>query len=271
LNAEVVWSAESVTLKAVSFDALGGRFVASGSFGVADDSQFPLDLGVRATNVDVNELAAYANLTARYSWEGRLSMNAQFHGKGRNWNELRQNLAGKGSAELSSGVIKNFNLAGAVLSDVNGLPGLVNLSAAGSAPANKIIMTKRDTIFDKLDASFAVEKGRISSRDLTWITHDYTVLGEGWIDFDRSTRWNATLVMSPTFSQAIAQEHANARFLLDRNGRLVVPFRVDGRVWRPQIKPDVRRLAENIQRGLLGRDSTPRRSAVEEQQKRKRK
>ncbi|MGH7844754.1 MAG: AsmA-like C-terminal region-containing protein, partial [Candidatus Binatia bacterium] len=272
LNAEVVWSATSITLKKLSLEALGGDFAASGSFGISDSNRLPLDVGLRVRNLDLNRLPVSGYFNSSYSLEGRLSIDAQFHGNGSSWNELGRSLTGKGSAQLSSGVLRNFNLAGAVLSDVNGLPGVVNLVADGNAAENEAILAKRDTFFDSLEASFSVEKGRLSTQDLVWRTDDYTALGEGWIDLDRSTRWNATLVMAPGFSQLVAQEHRNIRFLLDRNGRLVVPFRVEGTVRRPQIKPDVKRLAEVIQRGLLGRDSAPRRSAVPKpQQQKKRK
>jgi hypothetical protein len=269
LNAEVVWSAESITVKALSVEALGGDFAASGSFGISDRNRLPLDVGVRVRNLDVNRLPANGYFNSPYSLEGRLSIDARFHGKAGSWNEIRQSLTGKGKANLSSGVLRNFNLAGAVLSNVNGLPGVVNLVAAGNAAENEIILAKRDTVFNSLEASFAVEKGRLSTRDFNWKTDDCTAFGEGWIDLDRSMRWNATLVMSPGFSQIVAQEHGNIRYLLDRNGRLVVPFRVEGTLRRPQIKPDIKRLAEVIQRGLLGRAPAPRRSAATGPQEKK--
>jgi hypothetical protein len=75
--------------------------------------------------------------------------------------------------------------------------------------------------------------------------------------------------MEPGFSKALADEHRNVRYLLDRSGRLVIPFRAEGTVPRVQMKPDVRRLTESIQKGLLGLDAPSRQRGTPAQQKRK--
>jgi AsmA-like C-terminal region/AsmA family len=269
LNVEAEWSAQAIKLRKLSFESLGGSLVANGRLGTSENGHLPFDLIARTSNLDLTNVMKYNLFNLPYSVDGSLSVDVELHGKGGSWNETRQTLMGKARLELSRGTLKNFNLAGQVLTDVNGLPGVVNLASAITAVEKELVLENKDTVFDSLEASFAVEAGRFSTKNLTWVTKDYTVTGEGWIDLNRATRWNATLVMQADFSKAVAQEHKNVRFLLDRSGRLVIPFRAEGTVPHVQVKPDVRRLTESIQKGLLGLDSPPRQRGAAAQQKRR--
>jgi hypothetical protein len=60
-------------------------------------------------------------------------------------------------------------------------------------------------------------------------------------------------LMSPQFTQELVQEFKNARYLVDRRGRLVVPFRVEGKLPRVQAKPDLQKLAQQMQKGFVPR------------------
>jgi hypothetical protein len=268
LNVEAQWSAAAIKLRKLSFESLGGSLVANGNLGTSENSR-PFDLTARISNLDLKNVPKYNLFNFPYSVDGSLGVAVELHGKAGSWTEMRQTLAGKAQLELSRGTVKNFNLAGQILSGVNGLPGVVNLAAAGTTAEKELVLGKKDTVFDRLEASFLIAGGRFSTRNLTWVTGDYTVTGEGWIDLDRATRWNATLVMQPGFSKVLADEHRNVRFLLDRSGRLVIPFRAEGTVPRVQMKPDVRRLTESIQKGLLGLDASSRQRGTPAQQKRK--
>ncbi|HWP59871.1 MAG TPA: AsmA-like C-terminal region-containing protein [Candidatus Acidoferrales bacterium] len=261
LSADLVWADGDLGIKRLSLEAMGGRLSVDGRLGLADAKRTALDLAVRVKDLDLKEFFAYGYLTPAYPLEGLLSMDGRFYGSGSNWEELRRSLTGKGKVELRSGTLRNFNLAASVLTNLEGLPG-VNLVAAGSAPEKDRILAKTDTVFEALGGAFAIEKEKLTVRSLVWRAEDYTAFGDGWIDRDRHTRWEATLVMSPAFSRIVARERGNARFLLDRSGRLVVPFRIEGTLRRPQIKPDVRRLAEIIRNGLLGREPAPRASTT---------
>ena len=70
-------------------------------------------------------------------------------------------------------------------------------------------------------------------------TPDYTVTGAGWFALDRSTRWNGLLVLSLRLTQEIQRDFRWIRHLLDRRGRLAIPFRIEGNI------PDVRIRIEN--------------------------
>jgi hypothetical protein len=145
-----------------------------------------------------------------------------------------------------------------------------NVSAAAKArlPAALIELAKpNDTQFETLEANFTIDKGRFISDDLIVTMADYTVTGAGWFDLDRSTRWNGQLVLSPRLTQEIQRDLRWIRRLLDRRGRLAIPFRIEGKI------PDVRIRIENrnLTQALRGtpsrerdRDSTDDRPAKEE-------
>jgi hypothetical protein len=79
-------------------------------------------------------------------------------------------------------------------------------------------------------------------------TPEYTVTGAGWFALDHSTRWNGLLVLSPRLTQEIQRDFRWIRHLLDRRGRLAIPFRIEGTI--PDIK--IRIENRNLSQAFLG-------------------
>jgi AsmA-like C-terminal region len=271
LNSEVEMSAQTINVRRLSFESFGGGFSATAMMAGPEISERPFTLSAKITNLEVKKLLDFSAFKPPYALDGLLSLEAQLRGQGGSWTEVTQTLSGTGSARLLGGSLKNFNMAEAVLANVNSLPGIVQLVSKEPLVQQALALTKKDTEFDSLEAAFTLKGRKLNIEDLIWVVDDYTVKGDGWITGDRNTKWTALLVMSPAVSQSIVQEHRNVRFLLDRRARLTVPFRVEGKLPRLEIKPDVKRLAESIQRGLIRRNPppSPPRRATREKKRRK--
>lgn len=250
LQGEVSWTPGGASIKGLSLQALGGTIRADGSWEEKSRESQRLALSARIEGMDLKSFVSQKFPRFKDHVAGKLNLNAKLRAEGKN-DSLWQEMRGEGETEIRDGIVKDVNLPGRVLGKVTGLPGIPQLLAAPLPARYRSVLDGRDTPFQKLAASFRVAERRIYARELVLATPEYTVQGEGWLGFDRSMRWAAELVMSPQFAQAIVKQHRNARYLLDRHGKLAVPFRVEGTLPQMQPKPDTQWLAEQIQRGLV--------------------
>lgn len=253
LKGDLAWLSNGFSFKNLAFQALGGTFRANGAWETRSDNFIRLTLEPNIEAMDLKALVSQKFPNFKDQIEGQLNFRGKLRGEGANGAALQENLQGEAATQVRSGAIKNFNLVERVLSKVTGLPGVPNLISSRMPARYNTLLQRRDTLFNTLDASFTVKQGRIYSDDLSLVTPDYSIHGEGWIGFDKTTQWNAALVMSAQFTQDLMKEHRNVRYMVDRQGRLAVPFRLEGTLPHIQARPDLQGLAEAIQRGGLQR------------------
>jgi len=251
LKGDLAWLPTGLSFKNLSFQALGGTLRANGSWETRPDDSVQLALDSNIEAMDLNALLSQKFPNFKDHIEGQLYFKARLRGESKNSAAWQDSLEGEGATQVRGGSFKNFNLVERVLSKVTGLPGVPNLISSRVPTRYSALFQRKDTPFETLAATFAVKQGRIYSDDLSLVTPDYSVRGEGSIGFDGTTKWDATLAMSAQFTQELLKEHKNARYMVDRQGRLAVPFRLDGTLPYVQARPDLQRLAEGIQKGLL--------------------
>lgn len=254
LRADIAWSPKNLSFKNLSFQALSGSLRANGSWKTGDESAQRLDFASQIESMDLKALLSQKFPKFKDHIEGRVDFRAQLRAETQNGTSLQEKVTGEGETQVRGGALRDFNIVEQVLSKVGGLPGISKLSSR-LLPRYSAVLNRRDTPFETLQATFVVEQERIRTDNLILATADYTINGEGWIGFDKTTKWNAVLVMSPQFTQDLMQEHRNVRYMVDRQGRLAVPFRLEGTLPNVQAKPDVRALGETLQRGLLRKGS----------------
>ena len=185
--------------------------------------------------------------------QGQLGGRGQFVLTSPNGASGQNALKGSGEATVQNGVIKDFNLVSQLLLRGSG----ATVSAESTArlpPGFAKLLTRSDTVFDSLKADFIVEAERIRTDNLVIQTPDYMVTGAGWIGFDRTTKWNGLIVLSPRLTQDVQRDVRLLRFLLDRRGRLTITFRVDGTIPNVRIRLDNRALAQTLRGGAPARD-----------------
>ena len=253
LNGNLAWLANGFSFKNLSFQALGGTLRANGAWESRPDGSQRLTLEPTIEAMDLKALLSQKFPNFKDQIEGQLNVKARLWGESKNGAALQDSLQGEGTAQVRGGSLKNYNLVERVLTKITGLPGVPNLISSRMPTRYNTLFQRRDTLFETLGATFSVQQGRIYSEDLHLATPDYSISAEGWVGFDKTMKWNATLAMSPQFTRDLMQEHRNVRYMVDRQGRLAVPFRLEGTLPYVQAKPDLQGLAETIQRGLLQR------------------
>jgi uncharacterized protein involved in outer membrane biogenesis len=259
LRGEIAWSSGNWSFKNLSLQVLSGTLRGAGNWDTGPNNSQRMALATRIESVDLKSLLTQKFPKFKDNIEGWLNLNAKLRGASTNGATIGDNLQGEGDTQVRDGTLKDFNLIQLVLSKISAVPGMSNLVSSRTSPRYSSMLQSRDTPFDTLAATFTVEQGRIRSKDFYMAAPDYSIYGEGSVGFDKSIRWNATLTMSTQFSQELMQEQKNVRYLLDRQGRLAIPFRLEGTLPRVQAKPDIPKLAEAIQRGFLkrGRERSP--------------
>lgn len=246
------WSAAGLRFKDLTFRAAEGWFRSEGSQSAAAP-KIPGRLnGVTEIKAaDLRPLLASFLPLLKDRLDGNLSGRAQYDMTFNDGGATAQSLKVAGETTIQRGVIKGFNLLSQLL--LRGSGSKVSTEAKARLPAALIDLAQHnDTQFDALKANFTVDKGRISTDNLIVSTPDYTVTGAGWFALDRTTRWNGLLVLSPRLTQEIQRDYRWIRHLLDRRGRLAIPFRIDGTI------PDVRIRIENRNLSQALRGSQPR-------------
>lgn len=268
LKGELAWLPNGFSFKNLSFQALSGTFRAAGAWESEPENSVRLVLEPNIEGMELKALLAQRFPAFKDHIEGQLNLRAKLRSESKNGSSLYEGVAGEGATQVRAGSLKDFNVVERVLTKVAGLPGISSLISSRIPARYSPLFQRRDTPFDTLAATFTLKEGRIYSDDLLLSTPDYSISAGGWIGFDKTMKWNATLIMSPQFTQDLLQEHRNARYLLDRQGRLAVPFRLEGMLPNIQAKPDLSGLAEVIQKGLLRR-GTERALGGEKEQKTK--
>lgn len=253
LGGEFVRFPGGLTFENLSFQALKGTLLADGAWEAAVESSQRLTLDVKIEAVDLRSLLSQKLPKFKDHIEGRLNFKGRLRGSGKNGSALQAKLQGEGKTEVLGGSLKDFNLVEQVLSKVTGLPGISNLVSSRLPSRTSMLFKRRDTPFDTLAATFTVQQGRIHTKDLFLATPDYNISGEGWVGLDKTMKWKATLVLSPQLTQELIEEHKNIRYIVDRQGRLAIPFRLEGALPNVKAKPDLKGFVEAIQKGLLQR------------------
>lgn len=253
LHGEISWSSGNLSFRNVSLQALSGTLRGAGGWETGAENSQRLALEPHIENVDLKPLLVQKFPGFKEHIDGRLNLNAKLLAASRNGVSLQDDMQGQGDTQVLNGTLKDFNLVELVLSNIKGLPGMSDLVSSRFSSRYSAMFQRSDTPFNSLTATFAIDKGRILSKDFHMATPDYSVYGDGWVGFDKSMKWNATLVMSSQFTRELMQEHRNVRYVLNRQGRLAIPFRLEGTLPRVQAKPDVQKLAEVIQQGFLAK------------------
>ena len=252
LRSAFSWSTEGLTFKELTFRAAQGWFRSDGvRTAVAAENIGHLKGASEIKSADLEPLLASFMPLLKDRLNGSLNGKVRYDVTLADGASMAQSLKANGETAIQHGVIKGFNLLSQLL--LRGSGSSVSAVAKARLPPALIELAKSDdTRFDSLNSTFTVDKGRFSTDNLIVSTADYTVTGAGWFALDRTTRWNGLLVLSPRLTQEIQRDFRWIRYLLDRRGRLAIPFRIEGKI------PDVRIRIENRNLSQAFRGSQPR-------------
>ncbi|MGH7853488.1 MAG: AsmA-like C-terminal region-containing protein [Candidatus Binatia bacterium] len=254
LRADIALAPNGLTFRNLRAQTLNGRLRSDGFWPANGVRAQKLQFFSQVDAVDVRALLAQVFPPLRDRFEGRLNGHAQFHVNTSDSANRKNALKGFGEASLQQGTIKDFNLVSQLL--LKGSGSAVSAAAMSRVPPGfAALFSRPDTPIDSLKANFTLDQKRVSTEDLVLTTPDYTITGAGWVGFDRATRWNGLLVLSPRLTQEVQRDYRIIRYLLDRRGRLAIGFRIDGEIPNITIRLDNHALAQALRTGTAPRGS----------------
>ena len=250
LQADITWSPKGTSFNNLSLQAFDGLLHVDGYWPAAVEPPQQFTVKSRAESVQLESLLKQRFPQFRNRIEGKLNLRGQFEGETQNGAALTETLHGSGESLIHQGTIRGFNLIAKIL------PG--GDTGSSRFPASLAALVDRpDTPFDTLKGNFKIEGQRIRTDDLLLVTPDYTISGAGWVAFDKTTQWNGVLVISPRITQELQREYKLIRYLLDRRGRLAIPFRADGKFPQVNVRPENRAAAQVFRRSFPQKAGEP--------------
>src|SRR6266550_1288672 len=252
LRADITLTAMGLTFKNLSAQVLNGVLRSDGYWASVGGHSRQLEFYSKVDAVQMRPLITQLLPPLQGRLEGQLSGHAQLDAAAADGASIKDVLKGSGEASVQQGVIKDFNLVTQLLLGGSGASG-PSTSTARLPTVFADLIERPDTAFDSLKTNFTVEQKRVSTENLVIITPDYTITGAGWIGFDRSTKWNGLLILSPRLTQEFQRDYRIIRYLLDRRGRLAISFRLEGKIPDVRIRLDNRVLAQALRGGSSGR------------------
>jgi uncharacterized protein involved in outer membrane biogenesis len=251
LQGDVIWSPQGIDFKNLTLSALDGKLRSDGHWSSGTEQPERLTLTPYIESMDVGAFLRQKFPQLKNRVDGQLNFRGQFDVAAHNGATVAESLQGSGESVIHQGTIQDFNLLTRII------PGGGDAASSKGTPrlpeSLAELVNRRDTPFEILKASFKVDQKRVRTEDLLLVTPDYTITGTGWVGFDRTTQWNGLLVLSPRITQELQREYKLIRHLLDRRGRLSVPFRAEGKFPKVKLKPENRALAQVLRRGLSPR------------------
>ena len=252
LRCDVALSAAGLTFKNLALQTLNGTFRSDGNWASNGENSRRLQMSSQVDALDLRGLIAQWIPQLKDRIEGQLNGSAQFDAAATNGAGMMGALKGSGEASIRRGVIRNFNLVSHLLLRGSGS----SVSAASMSrlsPGFAGLAQRPDTPFESLKANFAIDQRRIHTDNLIITTPDYTITGAGWLGFDRSTKWNGLIVLSPRLTQDVQRDYRIIRYLLDRRGRLGIAFVIEGKIPDVKIRLENRALAQALRGGSTAR------------------
>jgi uncharacterized protein involved in outer membrane biogenesis len=256
LQADITWSPKGISFKNLSLQAFDGLVHADGYWPAAVEPPQRFTLKSQTESIQLESLLKQKFPQLKNRIEGKLNFRGQFEAATQNGPIVTRTLQGSGESVIHHGTIQDFNLIAKIIPGGGG----DSASSAGSSrlPASLAVLVDRPyTPFDTLKANFKVEGQRIRTDDVLLVTPDYTITGAGWVGFDRTSQWNGLLVLSPRITQELQREYKLIRYLLDRRGRLTIPFRVDGKFPNVTVRPENRAVAQVFRRSFPQKAGEP--------------
>ena len=157
---------------------------------------------------------------------------------------MKPTLKGNGNLTLTNGKLIGVNVGGQALKKVQHLPAIGKLVPDAVVKNHPELFSNPDTDIQLASLTFVLEGPRITSHDIKAQTVDYNLLGDGWFDMDKNIDLAARIVLAPQFSKELIEQKQEVAFIANKDGQIVIPLQVVGRLPKPQVLPNVTELAQ---------------------------
>jgi uncharacterized protein involved in outer membrane biogenesis len=252
LGTNLVVENKIASIRGLRVTALSGSLQAEGEY--AFNNPTPrFSLVSKAQGLDLRELYRSFDPKSSRDIQGRLNADIKVFGSGKEWNEIKPSLRGQGQAEVLQGALLDFNIADNVLSSITGIPGLTSFINPQIRKKYPETFESKDTEFKELKGLFDLADARMNVKDLRIVAADYTVQGNGWVDFDKRADFQAVLLLSQRLSADLGRSTREVTYMFNNQNQVEVPFALSGTLPKLRARPDAGHIGKMVQRGFLRR------------------
>ena len=246
LNVRAVVTPTAIEIPQLHGSAFDGSFDLSGACSQAPNG--PLRLTGDLRRMSLAKLLALRGGRPAIAIEGDAAIRVDLSGQ--LTADVARTLRGTLAADVKHGRLRDFNLAREVLEHVAGLPGLTQMLSGRVKPKYSRLLTATDTRFEQAKATLRIADGRANTDDLSLAADDFAVRAAGWFNLDRAIDMTGSLMMSQRFSDDVVADVTAAKYIVDDNRQLAIPFRLRGKLGDAKPKPDEHALTEMLDRAL---------------------
>ncbi|HWO42026.1 MAG TPA: AsmA-like C-terminal region-containing protein, partial [Candidatus Eisenbacteria bacterium] len=225
--------------------AFDGSLAAKGRYDLRDATpRFTAVTTVKG--MDLTQLLNALAPSAAANIRGRLNLDLDVAGAGKEWEVAQKTLKGQGKVQVIDGALLNFNIADSVLSGT-----LIQLIPGDIKTKYPEIFTAKDTEFKQLAGSATIANGRAYTNDLVIAAAEFETRPKGWFAFDQTVDFSGPLLFSTRLSQDIIGRAREMKNLANEQGRILIPYTLAGKLPGAKPRPDLGYIARAMQKGFI--------------------
>ncbi len=160
-------------------------------------------------------------------------------------------VSGSGAMVMKDGILKGFNIANQVMSNIDGLPFISGNLRKRVPPEFEKYFSSPDTVVRELSAKFAISKGVIQLSELILMADIFSLTSQGSVAIEGKLDLKATIAFAPDLSNAITARVLEMKPLLNKEGRLAFPLLVKGTAPAVVVLPDLTDIAQRAAVGTV--------------------
>ena len=249
LQTDIAWTPEAVSFKDLRMEAFNGELRMGGSWNDSAEQARHIWLMPSLEAVSLKGILRQLAPQLKDRFDGKLDFSGEFDASAVADGTLREAWKGSGAVLIREGTIKDFNLIARLF-----YRGAQQARDGASQDVGRNLpaaVEREDTPVQELRTTVAVERQRIRTEDLSFLTQEYSINGAGWIGLDGTIQWNGILAFSPLITRELQREYSAIRYFVDRKGRLAIAFRLEGKLPNIRVRPESRALAQAMRWGGL--------------------
>lgn len=252
MDGEINMRGSVLNLEDISFRFLNGQMKAKGYYDMSKTTpSFNFNTSVQGLNI-TNLIKTLFTSESEHI-EGVTNLSLNISGKGSTWEQISNSLNGLGNMELTEGRFRDFNLAEEVLTGLTGIQGLSNLISSEIENKYPEIFKTTSTVFYNMKTPIKIVNGRINFNELLLRSSNYLVKGDGWLSLNKKVKASGFLTLAESLSEDLASRIELVKYLNDEQGRVKIPFVIDGTIPGITPSPDLSTVAEILRKAAVDR------------------
>lgn len=160
--------------------------------------------------------------------------------------EIVGSLDGELKASMKDGSLEGLNLLQAGLANIPMLPGLLTSVQSSLPPETQSDLQKGITLINSCETVAKSKGGVVTLEKAELVTRDVTVSATGTANLLGDADIKADLYIEKALAQALISKVKDLVGISTDDGRLYIPFSVQGPLMKPKVQPDVAYLSKKL-------------------------